>query len=856
MTNFPKTADIVIVGIGGIVGASVAHHLIKKGLTKIVGIDKSSIPTDIGSTSHASDFCYLTAHDKLTCYTTKYSVDFYNSIGHYSRIGGLEVARHDDDERMEELKRKVSSGRAFGSNVEMISPQEAKKKMPLLEEKMIQGAMWDPDAGLVTPRSQTVAGKLIEEAEATGMLSTFQNTSAEDFHTNKGQVTGVVTNRGIIETNTVIICAGLWGRLIANMVGEDLPIMPVDHPLCFFGPYKEFEGTGLEIGYPLLRDQGNSAYLRDTGDPSTAEGGQIEWGYYEESNPRLVHPKDLLEKGESQWSPSQRSLDIEQIVSPLERAIELTPILGEIGWNEKRSFNGLLQVTTDGQPSVGQSTKTKGLWYAEAIWVKDAPGIAKLLVDMMTDGTTDVDISSIDIARHYAFSKSPAYIYDRCYESALKIYNPSIHNREPYTKRRNLRVSPFWEREKELGGHFLEIAGWERAHGYAYNDNLIEKYSNLIPTRDNEWDNRHFWIVSNAEQLAMSDHVGMINLSHFAIYDIYGADAEILLEYASVAKVGGDTPIGKGIYTQFLDNNGGVRSDLTVLRLDSNRFRVIDGIDAGNRDYIWLKQLALFNNWKIDIEDFTDQFACIGLWGPEALSTLSKIADEPETLSLDCFPLTTFKEVRIQGIPVLAFRISYVGESGWELHFPFSYGLRLWDLLFEEGVIPVGIETYANSRRLEKSFRLQNADLLTEYNLIEAGLSRRSVKEANFHGKNAYVKQRNLDEQVAHLCTISMTENTDGLGISRYPIGNCPIVDPKTNEVLIDSLGRRSFTTSISYGPSIGKNIALCYLPKSFASQGNELLLEYFDEQYPIKVEAVGYRSLYDPKNLLPKSEK
>ena len=477
MASFPKSADVVIIGLGGIVGASVAHHLIAKGWNNIVGIDKSSVPTDIGSTSHASDFCYMTAHDNMTCYTTRYSVAFYDEMGHYSRVGGLEVARHDDDERMAELKRKVGSGKAFGTNVKMISAKEAKEKMPLLEESMIQGAMWDPDAGLVIPRSQTVAGKLVDQAVAGGALQAFQNTTATGLEIVNGRIKGVETSRGHIATDAVVVCAGLWGRLVAEMAGEDLPIMPVDHPLCFFGPYNEFEGTGKEIGYPLLRDQGNSAYLRDTGDPNTAEGGQIEWGYYEEKNPRLVHPKDLLEKGESHWSPSQRDLEMEQIIEPLERAMELTPILGELGWNDKHSFNGLLQVTADGGPSIGESPQTRGLWYAESVWVKDAPGIAKVLVDMMTDGITEVDVHGIDVARYYPMQKTPSYIYDRCYETAFKIYNPAVHNREPYSKGRNLRRSPFWSREQELGGHFMELAGWERAHGYASNEHLLEKYA-------------------------------------------------------------------------------------------------------------------------------------------------------------------------------------------------------------------------------------------------------------------------------------------------------------------------------------------------------------------------------------------
>ena len=853
MASFPEKANVVIVGIGGIVGSSVAHHLIAKGWTDIVGIDKSSVPTDIGSTSHASDFCYMTAHDNMTCYTTRYSVEFYDAMGHYSRVGGLEVARHDDDERMAELKRKVSSGRAFGTNVKMISAEETKEKMPLIEQDMVQGAMWDPDAGLVIPRSQTVAGKLVDQAEASGELQVFQNTEATGFEIADGRIQAVETSRGTIAADAVVVCAGLWGRLIAQMAGEDLPIMPVDHPLSFFGPYEEFAGTGKEIGYPLLRDQGNSAYLRDTGDPTTAEGGQIEWGYYEEKDPRLVHPKDLLEKGESHWSPSQRDLELEQIIEPLERAMELTPILGELGWNERHSFNGLLQVTADGGPSIGESPKTRGLWYAEAVWVKDAPGVAKVLVDMMTDGVAEMDINSIDIARYYPMQKTPEYIRGRCYESAFKIYNPAVHNREPYTQGRGLRRSPFWQREQELGGYFMELAGWERAHGYAANEHLLEKYADQVPVRENEWDNRHFWRVSNAEHLAMSEGAGMINLSHFAVYDVSGNDAETLMEYACVAKVGGTTAVGKGIYTHFLDQEGGVRADLTVLRLAEDRFRIVDGADAGNRDCVWLQRMAQDRNWSVFIEDRSDHMACLGLWGPNALKIIQAVADAPEEMDPSNFPFATTKEITVRGIPVLAFRISYVGESGWELHVPFSYGMSLWDLIFEQGATPVGVETYANSRRLEKSFRLQNADLLTEYNLIEAGLARPTVKEADFHGKSAYVAQRERASQPAYLCTLTMTDNRDKDGVERYPVGICPVVDPDSGEVLVDALGRRSYTTSIAFGPSVGKNIALAYLPKEYAEEGRELLLEYFDEPFRVKVEAVGCKGLYDPENLLPR---
>ena len=252
--------------------------------------------------------------------------------------------------------------------------------------------------------------------------------------------------------------------------------------------------------------------------------------------------------------------------------------------------------------------------------------------------------------------------------------------------------------------------------------------------------------------------------------------------------------------------------------------------------------------------DLSDHLACLGLWGPHARKMLQAIADKPEALELDNFPFATTKNITLRGIPVLAFRISYVGESGWELHVPFSYGLSLWDLVYDQGATPVGVETYANTRRLEKSLRLQNADLLTEYNLVEADLARPRVKAADFHGKAAYLAQRECEHQSAYLCTMTMTDNVDSKGVARYPVGQWPILDPNSNEVLIDDVGRRSYITSIAFGPSVGKNIALGYLPKDYATVGQELIMEYFDEPFPIKVETVGCKALYDPDNTLIKT--
>ena len=850
---FPERARVVIVGLGGIVGASVAHHLIERGWDDIVGIDKSGIPTDIGSTAHASDFCYTTSHDFLSTWTTLYSVDFYDRLGHYARVGGLEIARAGDEARLNELKRKIASGKAFGTRATIISPAEVKQRFPLIEQDLVAAALWDPDAGLVIPRSQTVAGKLVDMGMAAGKLAAYANTPATALVIENGHIRGVVTPRGTIRADLVIVCAGLWGRQIAEMAGEDLPVFPVDHPLTFFGPFDEFAGTGKDIGYPLLRDQGNSAYMRDTGDPTTAEGGQIEWGYYYEAQPRLCHPRDILEKEYARLSPSQRDLDIEDLMGPLERAIELTPILGELGYNESHSFNGLLQATTDAMPSVGESIKVRGLWYAVAIWVKDAPAYGKLVADWITDGRTAVDHASIDYARFAPHQLQPDYITARCTQTAAAIYNPPVHPREPFEGGRGIRRSPFYEREVELGGHFMELGGWERAHGYAANDHLLEKYAGRVPVRAHEWDNRHFWRVSNAEHLELSENCGIINLSHFHVTELSGPDHVALLEWLCAARIGGDANIDKGIYTHFLDDEGNVCADFTAIRL-ADRCRLVNGADAGPRDLAYMRRVAEDRGLNVTIADVTERFVTIGIWGPNARTNLRQVVEDPAALEPGAFPFAAIRTIRIAGREVMAFRISYVGEQGWELHMAYEDGLAVWDALRSTGAPAVGVETYANSRRMEKSLRLQNADLRTEYNLFEADLARPKVKDADFRGKAKHLEYRARDHQPAMLCTLVMTDNVDSSGVPRYPVGILPVLDPETGETLVDDLGRRSYVTSIAYGPTIGRNIGLAYLPWRYCQQGRRLTVEYMGEQFPVEVAAVGNKALYDPENLRPRS--
>ena len=738
----------------------------------------------------------------------------------------------------------------------MISAAEAVEKFPLLEEESMIGAMWDPDAGLVVPRSQEVVNFAVESAKEKGALKTFTNTPATDFEIEDGKIVGVKTDKGTIKTNKVVIASGIWGPLMGDKAGVGVPLMPVEHPLLFFGPYEEIQDTEEMLVYPLLRDQGNSAYVRDTG---KFHGGMLEWGYYEDKNPRLVDPEDIGNPDKTMLSDSMRYLELEEIAEPLEKAFETTPILSELGWDEKSSFNGLLSVTADAGSLIGESPEVRGFWLCEAVWVKDGPGCARLCAEAMVNGKTQVDMHSFDISRFYPHQKEKEYVKTRAFENSQTIYTPAVHPREPYITQREMFVSPFYEREKELGGHFEnEVAGWERALAYMSNREKLDKYIKEVPLRENEWDTRHVpYDVANAEHLAMSDSVGMINLSHFPIMDIKGPDAERMLEYLSVAKVGGNTPEGKVIYTNFLDEDGGVHADLTISRLGNDSYRVVTGGADGNRDWVTIRNYRDDNGLNADINIRTHDIATLGLWGPKAVEALGNFID-PNEIDIKNFPFVSAKNLTLnlsggKKVDVWAARISYVGESGWEIYFNNNKddGLALYDSLLEVGVVPVGIETYANSRRLEKSFRLQGADLETEYTAIEAAIQRPLVKEADFHGKAAHLAHREEDP-CAILCTMTL-DDLNVSGKTRYPVGISPIIDPATGEVPIDSKGRRSYTTGMSYCPSLKKFVVMGYLPKEIAIQGKSLLIEYFNEDgdglYPMTVQIVGKGSLYDPGN-------
>jgi glycine cleavage system aminomethyltransferase T len=350
--------------------------------------------------------------------------------------------------------------------------------------------------------------------------------------------------------------------------------------------------------------------------------------------------------------------------------------------------------------------------------------------------------------------------------------------------------------------------------------------------------------VINAEHLAMRDACALVDLSAFAVLEISGPAALDAVQTLSVAQM--DLPIGRVVYTSWLDENGGFRADLTVMRLAEDRFRVVTGGGTGMSDAQWIRDHLPPGAF---LADLTSAWTTIGLWGPKARDILASVTEED--VSHAGFAFGTCREIEIAGIVVLASRISYVGELGWELHVPIEQGLRVWDRLWQagqpHGLIPAGIGVYGTTGRLEKGYRAFGFELTPDYTLVEAGMTRPKVKAQDFIGKDAYLAQR-AEPPCAVLCTLTVDSHASADGTPRYMLGGEPALSP-AGERLVDAKGRPSYVTSAGSGPSVGAHLLMAYLPAQHAAEGNSLLVEYMAEQYPVTVARASATPLFDPDN-------
>ena len=828
MSDIPTSASVVVIG-AGIVGNSVVHHLAELGWRDIVQIDKGPLPNPGGSTGHASNFIFPVDHNKEMAHLTMDSQRQYEKMGVNTASGGIEVAR--TEARMEELRRRMTSAKSWGIESHLLLPAEIKEMVPFIEEEVILGGFYTPSVSVV---DSLQAGTLMREsAMSKDALTVSPNTEVMDIETARGRVTAVVTDRGRIEADYVVVACGVWSPRIARMAGATIPLTPAVHQMIDVGPLEILQATGNEIGYPIVRDMDTFCYERQT-------AGSMEVGSYAH-RPIFHHPDTIPSIEEARLSPTELPLTQDDFDPQLEQAIELMPMLAEA--EMRYGINGLLSLTPDAMPLVGE-TEVRNLWSCAAIWIKEGPGTGRALAEWMTQGYPEIDPHASDVARFYDYQRTEAHVLARCAEHFNKTYG-IVHPREQWESEREIRTSPFHPATSALGAVYFEAGGWERPHWYESNAALVEKYS--IPDRPHEWDARWWSPIQNAEHLAMREGVGMIDVTAFAIFDVTGPGVVDYVEKMTVNKC--DVSVGRAIYTPLLTPEGGFKADLTVMRIGDDHYRIISGGFDGPRDKHWFTK-HLPDDGSVHFEDKTSTICTVGVWGPKARDLMSRVTDDD--ISDQALPYGNTKPVNIGSIPARLFRISYVGELGFEVYTTMQHGLALWNRLWEAGqdvgVVAVGAGVYGTSGRLEKGYRLMGAELEAEYNPVEAGLDRPKVKGADFIGKEAYLKARE-QEPAAMLCTLTMEDHTSADGTARYPTGgNEPILTPDGGRI-VDSRGRVSRVTSAGAGPSVGKYLLMAYLPPQHAVVGTELRVMYMNETFPVKVAVAGSTPLFDPDN-------
>ncbi|MDQ3158340.1 MAG: FAD-dependent oxidoreductase [Actinomycetota bacterium] len=833
MAELPANARVVVIG-AGIVGNSLVYHLARLGWRDIVQIDKGPLPNPGGSTGHASNFIFPVDHSREITDLTLDSMRQYKEMGVFTESGGFEVAR--TEERMEEFRRRMSSAKAWGIPSEIVTPEQVVEKVPFLDPSVIIGAFYTPSVGVVDSlRAGTIMRERALALDALQVVSTVEVTGLD---VEEGRIRRVRTTGGDIEAETVVICCGVWSPRIAKMAGAHIPLTPAVHQMISVGPVPQLSGTVGEISFPIIRDMDTFCYERQ-------HGGDMEVGSY--AHRAILHdPDDIPSIEQSKLSPTELPFTDSDFDQQLEEALELMPeVLGNPDVEIRYAINGLLSLTPDGNPILGETPEVKGLWSAAAVWIKEGPGVGRAVAEWMTDGNPEIDIHQSDIARFYPHQRTKQHVAARTSEAFIKTYG-IVHPSEQWQSDRQARLAPMNARQRELGAKFFETAGWERPHWYASNESLLGDYGDAVMPRENEWDARWWSPIINAEHLAMRERAGIVDLTAFSIFDVIGPRAFDAVQHLAVGQM--NVAPGRVVYTPIIDGRGGFRADLTIMRLSENHFRVVTGGAHGNLDRKWFRD-HMPADGSAQVVDQTSAFTTIGVWGPRARDILGSLTESD--ISHEAFKFGTCREIELGSHSVLASRISYVGELGWELYVPMESGARLWNLVRDagapHGIVPVGIGVYGTTGRMEKGYRAYGAELDSERTIIEAGMQRPKVKEADFIGREAYVKQRSEDPATV-MCSLTVDDHTSADGTKRYMLGGEPILT-RDGEPLIDGHGHRAYVTSAGSAPSLGKHLLMAYLPPDQAIVGTKLAVDYMEQRYSVTVGAADATPLFDPDN-------
>ncbi len=835
--DFPSSARTVIIG-AGVVGNSLAYHLADQGRDDILMIDKGPLPDPGGSTGHASNFLMPVEHSKEMTHLTQRSIEQYKDMDTFTNSGGIEVAR--TEERMAELRRRVQSAKAWGEDGRLLDVDEIEEMVPYLNTDILEGGFYSEGAGTCDPLRAGEVMRARADDATNGGLTVSPNTEVLDMHVEDDEIQAVETDRGTVEAGEVVIAAGLWSPKIAEMAGVEIPLTPAVHQMVSVGPISFFEDYDGEISFPVVRDMDTQMYERQ-------HGNDLEVGSYQH-RPILWDVDDVPSIEESPLSPTQPPLTDDAFEQSMSDALEIVPeLLDDPEAGIRHEIDGLLSQTPDGAPVLGPLQDVDGLWSCAAVWIKEAPAVGEAVAQWMTRGWSDIDLHGSDVNRFHQYGTSREFVKNRAHEGFQKIYG-IVHPSEQWQSSRPLRTSPFYGRQEDLDARFFEVAGWERPQWFESNSDLLERYDDELEglTRPNEWDSRWWSPVILAEHLHMRDNVAMIGDMGFGIFDFVGSDVPDYIERMAVGRT--DVDVGKTVYTPILAENGGFIADLTIARLGEEHYRVVTGgVDAGPNKAWFDGHIPA--DADVTMIDKTESLCTLGVWGPDARKVVDDVAEED--MSDAAFPPYTAQEITVGEVDAFAMRLSYVGELGWEIYAPMGQGQRLWDVIAEAGeeydIRPVGMGVYGTTGRMEKGYRLHGHELELEYNPAEAGLTFHGVKDADFIGKEAYTEAIEA-ENAATLCTLSVDDHTSSDGERRFMLGNEPILDAD-GEVIVDEEGRESYVTSAGTGPSVGKHLLMAYLPPEYAEEGRSLQVEYMGDRYPVTVEVVGSRPLFDPEN-------
>ena len=522
MSDFPTRANVVVIG-AGIVGSCLVGHLARLGWTDMVLLDKGPLPNPGGSTGHASNFIFPVDHNKEMALLGEQSANQFRDMQLSVDSGGIEVARTTD--RMNELDRRMTSAMAWGIEAHLLTPTEVKALVPFINEEVILGGFYCPTVSVVD--SLETGTTMRREAVETAGCQVFANTEVLDIGTVEGEggvttVSSVVTDKGTIEAGYVVIACGVWSNRIANMADATIPLVPTVHQMADVGPMDILAETNNEIGYPIVRDMDTFCYERQS-------AGSMEIGSYGH-RPILHHPDEIPSNQEAALSPTEMPFTDDDFDPQMETAIELMDMLGDA--EIRYAINGLLSMTPDTMPCLGETPEVRNLWSAAAVWVKEGPGMAQAVAEWMTYGYPRViDVHGADIARFYDEERTDEHIWSRAEEHFNKTYG-IVHPAEQWVGRRNLQVGPYFSRQEDLGAEFFQARTWERPQWYGANADLVERYG--LSEREVEWDNRWWSPITVGEHLNLRENCGVVDLTAFQIYELEGPGA---VEYLSLIHI-------------------------------------------------------------------------------------------------------------------------------------------------------------------------------------------------------------------------------------------------------------------------------------------------------------------------------